>query len=148
MNPTPYNLNRWRQIRLAYYLALLATATLIGFYFGPNYFLFGKLTSLNPADFTDYVKSNGLPLLRAVREYKQSHGQYPREIRSLETNGHQFYGGLYIEDGRLFLLGPHVQYIYYDLNAVNAKWIVDGRFANGEIPGIPPESPSTQPSSK
>src|SRR5688572_4286961 len=68
---------RWHRRRLLYYAALVLLACPVAFYFGPNWFLFRKLTWITPADFAPVAQQECVPIVRAMKEYARDHGHLP-----------------------------------------------------------------------
>ena len=124
-------------------------------WFGPNYFLFGKLTRLNPDDFVPVVQKYCVPAVRAMKIYQRSHGQLPADnsdlgtafdphkdggpgIHQIEANGYSYMTfGIY--------MGHMVE---YDFTPGREGWSVSGAFANGPVPVPPVILDSPSPASK
>lgn len=136
----PTNEARWRLARRAYVAFLMTFFLWVALYAGPNYFLFGKLTTQSPADFREVVIQKGLPALLAVREYEARRGRLPNEHDDL-LDRHSM---VWIRGSKLKIWSKWHHSVTYDLTSRNSRWMVRGAFTNGPIPGIPPEPPSTQ----
>ena len=76
-------IRRWRRLRVAYLAGLVALFAAIAFYFGPNCFLFHKLTWMTPADFVPTVQRNCVPVVRAMKEFRRDHGRLPARADEL-----------------------------------------------------------------
>jgi hypothetical protein len=64
----------WRVVfRIA--LVLIVGCTVI--HCGRNYFMFGKLRDLTPADFVPLVQEKGVPVARAIKEYQRDNNRLP-----------------------------------------------------------------------
>ena len=145
------NIHQWGRQRILYRGFLVAVFCSITFYFGLNYFMFGKFTSLNPSDFISVVNKECLPIVRAMREYERDYGQRPDDLRKLvpkylseEPMGDIRYGRY---ESIPWFLGHHG--IAYDFDPAHEGWRVHGEYANGPIPLPPvPQLPSTRPASR
>jgi hypothetical protein len=139
---------RWRYRRILFRIALFVALAPVTFYFGPNMFMFGKLTRLSPADFTQHVQRFGVPTVRAIKEYQRDTGHFPNQIHDLQPKylGSVPPWGADIENGQFILWGNLEHMITYDFTPGAEGWKVNGPFANGPIP-LPPVTigPATQP---
>jgi hypothetical protein len=128
---------RWRLYRYALITGLLLYAAFIAFYIGPHEILFGKTTTLSPADFVPVVEQQGIPFLRAVLAYQRDHGTLPANHRDLipaylpdsPTTARGF-----VDRGHINILTIWNHGLTYDLTSPHPQWRVHGPFANGIIP--------------
>lgn len=137
--PETFEERMWRLRRVAYYAALTGALASIAFYFGPNWFIFGKLTRLSPADFVSFVDHDGVPVVRAVKLYHRDTGQYPADVQELPASylkGRSNFSPV-MYPGEIVFFGPWHEEIVYDLTPGKEGWSVRGPFANGAIPATP-----------
>jgi hypothetical protein len=144
------DIRRWRQRRIAYLACHVALFAAIAFYFGPNYYLFHKLTRITPADFAPAVERQCVPVVRAMKEFRRDNGRMPDRAEELvpqylpELTG---YGRASVDNGKFQWLTQYNHSIQYDFNPGTEGWTVSGAFTSGRIP-LPPvtvSSPETRP---
>ncbi len=123
------------------------------FHFGPNLINFGKLGGLNAQDFVGTVNHDGVPTVRAIKQYQSDHGSWPKDIEALTPN---YLNAAMIHGGQDFSCSgttPQFEFwtkynhrVIYDFTPGSERWTVAGPFVNGPIP-LPPVaiSPSAQP---
>jgi hypothetical protein len=145
------DIRRWRRLRVAYLAGLIALFAAIAFYFGPNYFLFHKLTWMTPADFAPTVQRNCVPVVRAMKEFRRDNGRLPALADELVPQYLPVLNGqarVSVSDGEFRWSSEYKHRVRYDFNPATEGWIVEGVFTSGRIP-LPPVtiSPTTQPAS-
>ena len=134
------DIRRWRRLRLAYLAGLITLFAGVAFYFGPNYFLFHKLTWITPADFVPTVEGKCVRVVRAMKEFRRDHGRMPARAEELvpqylpELTG---YGPASVDGGKFNWWARYNHFIHYDFNPATEGWTVEGAFTSGRIP-LPP----------
>ena len=149
MPSTATHPRRWWWVRAAYRTALITIFFGIAFYFGPNWFLFHKWTSLTATDFVPVVEEKCVPTVRAVKAYARDHGGHMPETN--DDLGPAFKNwtevGMVRRDGFEFLdFGHAMQRIEYKFGPTGERWVVEGVFLNATIP-VPAvaDPPTSQP---
>ena len=146
------NPSLWHFARRFYYVLLAAVFGVIAFYFGPNWFLFHKLTRSSPSDFTAMVEQRCIPTLQALSQYHADYGRFPISAVDLSPKYlHEdslCYGNL--RDNQFTLDTEYHQKISFDTEHPERGWSIRGRFTNGSIPVRPYElhlaiQPTTHP---
>jgi len=138
---------RWRYRRYLLRLGLVALGMPIAFYFGPNWILFGKLTRLSVEDFVPIVQQEGVPIVRAMKEYERDTGRLPATLEDLQPRylPAGFGNHRCISNG-YFHLGTRDHEVEYEFKPGVEGWWVIGPFVSGAIP-VPPVTigPATRP---
>ncbi len=146
--PEDAEAKRWRYGRLLFRVALVALGAEFAFDLGPNWFTFGQLTRPTPAYFVEIAETQGVPVVRAMKEYQRDTGRLPNGLGDLEpkylppdTWFRGFVGGAHFA-----LLTTANHWVIYDFTPGAEGWRVEGPIANGPIP-LPPVTigPATRP---
>lgn len=124
--PRQSGLRGWWLRRMAYYAAIVVLFLTIGFYVGPNEFLFRRV--LYPyhsiSDYIPEITTDCVPLVRAVKEYQRDYGKLPDDpyqvmpgyLPSCPLEATIWDNQLY------FLKGDHL--IYYDFTPGSEGWFL------------------------
>jgi hypothetical protein len=134
------DIRRWRRRRVAYLAGHVALFVAVALYFGPNYYLFHKLTWITPADFAPAVERNCVPIVRAMKEFRRDNGRLPKQTDELvphylpTSNGQ---ARVSVWEGEFRWPAEFNHRIRYDFNPATEGWTVDGAFTSGRIP-LPP----------
>jgi hypothetical protein len=134
--PRQADLRGWWLRRLAYYAALFVLFLTIGFYIGPNEFLFHRV--LYPyhsiSDYGPEITTECVPLVRAVKEYQRDYGRLPEDLYqvmpgylpSCPLDARMWGDQLY------FVKGDHL--ICYDFTPGSEGWSLVPSALAGSIP--------------
>lgn len=152
--PRQAELRRWWFRRLGYYAAMFVLFLTIGFYVGPNEFLFHRV--LYPyhsvSDYMPEIMTDCVPLVRAVKEYQRDYGRLPEDLyqvmpgylASCPLQARMWGDQLY------FVKGDHL--ICYDFTPSNEGWWLVPNAVAGSIPvrgrAIPAPRVSLGPATK
>ncbi len=133
--------SKWLYLQLAYYLALAGVFVAIAFYLGPNYYLVGRFSSVTPADFVGEVQQEGVPVVRAMKEFQRDHGRLPQDANELVPKYLPPSGDNAVWfDVRQGVFAQRARWnhrIWYDFSPGTEGWYVAGHMARGRIP-LPP----------
>jgi hypothetical protein len=139
---------RWRYIRTLFRIGLVLTVAVVEFHFARNYFLYGGLADVTPADFVPFVQQVGVPMVTGIKEYQRDHGgqmpdgpTYLLEPRYLPAEKYPYA----IVIGNQFMVNQFGHIVVYDFAPGAEKWEVQGAVAHGVIPFPPVTIPATQP---
>lgn len=140
----------WRNLRILLRVGLFVLLAPPSIYVGRNLVLFGKPTTLSPADFVPTVQNIALPTVRAMKEYERDTGHLPDRMddlipKYLQSPPMSF--AQRVGDSGYELFTKYNQVITYDFKPGAEGWSVHGPFANGPIP-VPPVTilPTAKPS--
>jgi hypothetical protein len=129
---------RWRLWRWCYYAGLGALFAGVGFYVGPNYIMFGKLTWLSPADFVPTVQRECLPVVQAMKAYQRDHGRLPDRPEELVPDYLPAVDPMAsVWNGKFEYWTSFNHRIEYTFGPGDEGWRVEGVFVTGRIP-LPP----------
>lgn len=150
MSKQAIQVKRWRVYRLTYHAVLATLFIAIAFYFGPNVFLFGKLTWIAPSDFVPDVEKICTPIVSAMKAYRRDHGHLPDRWEDIAPDYIKTPRSLaIIDDGKFHWYAGYNHTIEYDFSPGAEGWFIDGPYTRGRIPAPPaPVGPTTSPATR
>jgi hypothetical protein len=152
--PSDLEQRKWWYRRVYYRGALSVYFAAMAFYFGPNWIEFGKLTRPSMADFVPAVEQWGVPLVKAVKQYKLQHGRIPKDDTELvpaylDSDSDQT-SGFRTFQGEVIGYVGYDETVRYDFSPGTEGWFIEGPYVTGKLP-LPPVTidpfsrPRTQP---